>query len=160
MPKKLLGMIIDEISAVSEPATGKRFLIIKNTQAASEALNRKRITMPETQTTNTYEFIQKLAKQRIAWGENETMAEAIQDVVKAHPDLYQRYLGEQQEELQKAQHQRKYASASAWNTIETRAKDMVAKGQAPTMAQAVASVVQDEPGLYSTYCTGMPNHEK
>jgi hypothetical protein len=159
MPKKLLGLIIDEISAALEPATGKRFLIIKNAQAASEALNRKRIAMPETQTANTYAFIQKLTQQRIAGGDHKTMPEAIQDVVKAHPDLYQRYLNEQEEEMEEVQRQRKYASASAWNTIERRAKAILAKGQATSMAQAVETVVQDEPELYITYKQGIELHE-
>jgi hypothetical protein len=134
MPKKLLHLEIEEVSLVSEPADKRRFLITKAAREVSKAIQERQEKMTETQEAGTFAFIQKLAKQRIAWGDHKTMPEAIEAVTKSHPDLYERYLREQQENAEKEQRQRKYASDAAWRAIETRAKDMVAKGQAQTRA--------------------------
>jgi hypothetical protein len=133
MPKMLFDLEVGEISAVSSAATGRKFLIVKTAQQASSAIRERQKGMSDPNIQNhssgsAWALIQELANDRIhKWGECQAMPEAVAKVISDHPDLYDRYLAQQQATSEKEERQRSYDAAVAWSKIKARANDMVAK---------------------------------
>lgn len=117
---------------------------------------RQVVRMEKESGMSAYDSIVSKAKALVQKGEASTEAQAIATVAEQDQELYGRYREEVRKGWQLPQVVRKVeapASTDAFAIIKSIAMDLVDRGEAPTLAQAIDSVARAQPELLQQHRT-------